>query len=1112
MKGTRFCADCGAPVAQEAERCAACGRPAPATCARCGRAHPAGARFCSSCGAAVGAGPKAPASPLSAEERKYVTIMFVDMIDSLSAIRDFDPEEAQELFADAIALMSEAVHAFSGTVMRTMGDGLMALFGAPAAREDHALAACHAALRILRGARESWRGERALDLRIGLHSGLVVVGRATNDLGVDYDATGVAVHIASRLQAAAGPGCAVVSSATRKLIAAEMETSPLGSIPVKGLDWRIEIFELREGPQARQAAGSNGDEIFVGRASEMADIAGALRSALLGRGRFVAVVGEAGVGKSRFISRFLSAQARGLPVFATAIERYNSASPFHPIRELLLALLELSSLAPERRGLALAAALDRLGLPDQGLEASLADLLGLEPAAADWQRQDPVTRNQMTAAAARAVLLKESERRPLVLVIEDVQRADSATLGLIGGMADALSRSRILLIVSLRPDFEHRWAASEAYRQLRLDRLSTRETDRLIDELVGETAAGALRRQLAAWSRGNPLLLHETVRAMVDSGILGGEVGARVLLGDPGQLQAPHSIAALIAERIDRLDAELKETLLAASVLGEQFSLPLLARIAQKPPRETAQALAALEEHEFVRRTAALPQPEFAFSHALVQEVCYSVLLKRRRRQLHAAALETMLDGREATPSSPQIGQLAHHAYRGGQWARAVDYCRAAGRRARFLSANREAVRQFENALAALVRADPEGSRLRDHVDLSLELRAAHVPLLHLDAVGRILADVRERAAALGDRRLLAQVTGFQAGHAYLTESAGASRELSLAAIALAREAGDRSLEVAPAIHLGQALHALGRFAESARVLQANLALAAEADASPELGLPGLPSVMTARWVALSLAELGSFAEAEGFVVGAKGREAAALRPFDQIYSQSALGFVRLVRGEFEPARRATAEAMRLTEERDLPFMIPVVASQLGLLLAYLGEAEAGVRLARRAVRAAEDIGISAGRSRWYARLGEAYLLSGDLREAAACARRAIEIARRSDEQGYWAYAERLRGRVALARGDLAEARADLAAAVRRARRLDMAPLIGKCAIDLGAGARLAGRPERARRRFLQAQSAFGRLGMRGWADRAQRELDDLVSGAPAGDALRPTELPPLRA
>jgi class 3 adenylate cyclase/tetratricopeptide (TPR) repeat protein len=1071
-----------------ARHCSSCGQSAPLVCRQCGQACAPQARFCGFCGAAVDGPPgeSAAPSPLRPSERKLLTIMFVDMIGSLAAIRDSDPEEAHDLFSRALGVMTAAVHSCGGTVVRTLGDGLMVLFGAPSAREDHAVAACHAALRIVESIQQVWASTPNLNVRIGLHSGLVVVGQAANDLSMEYDATGVAVHIASRLQNAALPGTAVMTAATQKLVAHEIETHSLGLVAVKGLEEPLEIFELR-GPRQQHAPASEAVErVFVGRASELAELAGALRSTLLGKGRFVGIVGEAGVGKSSFIERFLELQGASIPVFRATLERYAGTVPFHPIRHLLSSIFGLAAMPPAQRHEAVQRHLEKLGPASLELHAPLADLLETGAVPPDWPLLNPDIRSHMTIAAVRTLLLKESEQRPLVLIIEDIQRADSATLNLLGILADAIAQHRILLLASFRPDFNPAWSDRPAYRTLRLDRLNSAEADELIDRLVAKTIAPGLRHLLANHSQGNPLFLRETIRTLVDAGILGGEAGARRLLREPGRFDAPASVTAMIAERVDRLPPALKDLLLSASVLGEQFPPDILAEFAGRPADSLRESLRVLEAHELIRQVAYFPKPLFAFRHALIQEVCYSSLLKRRRRELHALAFNILSSNRV---SPPAIEQLAHHSFRGGLWEKAVEYCRAAGRRALYLSANREAVRLFENAIAALARADPEGLRLAEAIDVQLELRAAHVPLLHMEKVGQILNSVHAAALRLGDRSRLAQITGFMAGHAYLTQNPRSSRKLCLTALRLAGATANPSLLVAPHIYLGQALHALGHFRKSVAVLKRNLAILSALDPQASLGLPSLPLVMTGRWIALSLAELGHFEEAEKFAHVSE-TESRHQRPFDQVYSKSALGFVLLIRGDYERARDETAEALGIADQRDIPFMIPVVASQLGLLQAYLGNHDESLQLTRRAVRTAEDIGISAGRSRWYTRLGESCLLAGDAAEAARYAQMAIDLARQEYELGYACYAIRLRGAIALASGqDIETARADILDSQQRAQHLGMAPLAAKCALDLAMIERKAGQPALARRYADQAIAEFRRLGMAAWAERMIREF-----------------------
>lgn len=1088
MNRGSFCSACGSPLSAGANFCSRCGEPAPRACAECGHRNAPKARFCASCGIVLTAGAAEPTtSPGPAlSERKFVTIMFVDMIDSLAAIRDSDPEEAQDLFTRVLGLMGDAVHSCAGTVVRTMGDGIMALFGAPIAQEDHALRACHAALRVIATVGEARVRIPGLNVRVGLHSGLVVVGQSANDLSVNYDATGVVVHIASRLQNAAQPGTAVMTDATRKLVHKQTVIKSLGLLKVKGLEEPIELFELCATRLDRPISAASAGEPFVNRASELAELEGALRSALLGKGRFVAVIGEPGVGKSRFVERFLKVHGGPVAIHAAAIERYNGTIPFHPIRDLLTSVLGLNMAEVRERGAAIRQRLAALGLGGMGLETPLGDLLEDGTAPPEWRAADPLIRGQMTGSAVRTLLLKESEERPLILVIEDLQRADSATTNVIGMLADSIAQHRILFLVTFRPDFVHGWAGKEAYRQLRLDRLGSKDVDELIDRLIGAGATPDLRRLLLSWSQGNPLFLHETVRALVDAGILGGDAGARALLRAPGDLQPPDSVASMIAERVDRLAAGPKDMLLAASVLGEQFSMDALSRIIGKSQEALWEPLQILEDDEFIRQVALFPKPIFSFRHTLFQEVCYSSLLKSRRRELHAAAFG-ILAADERAGLLPPVERLAHHSFRAGMWEDAYRYCRAAGQNAVYRSAHREAVRHFENAIAALGKADPDNRRLEEAIDVALELRGAHIPLLQVVEAGRILADVHRRTLQLGDDRRLVQITGFLAGHAYLTQSSRASAALAERALELARKIGDDSLQVVPNVHLGQALHGLGEFERSVDVLKRNLDILARLE-KPRLGLPTHPLVMTWRWMALSLAELGSFDEALRLATGMVPGDTAP-QPTDQLYSRSTLGFVQLVRGDFPAARDATAEAMSIADEHDLPFMVPVVASQLGLILAYLDRPRDGVKLARRAVRAAEELGVSAGKSRWYARLSESLLLADDPAEAMRCAEASLDYAEAADEQGYACYALRLRGKIRARAGDLAAARDDVATAMRRAQSLAMGPLVGKCALDLAVIEWRRRDTEGARSLQKEARARFCQLEMDAWAARAALPL-----------------------
>jgi class 3 adenylate cyclase/tetratricopeptide (TPR) repeat protein len=1011
--------------------------------------------------------------------------MFVDMVGSLAAIEGADPEEAHELLSSALSLMAQAVHTYGGVVLKTMGDGIMAIFGAPSAQEDHAVRACHSALHLL-DREERRRIRPALDFRIGLHSGEVAVGGTPNDFTVDYDATGAAVHVASRVQHAALPGTATMTAATHALIRGEMLTTSLGPTSLRGLTEKLELFTLVEAVAGGHRAPRAPQEIFIGRAAALVELDAALRAALLGHGRFVGLVGEPGVGKTTLIDRFLFARSASFRMLKSSTGRYHGMAPFHPFREILLDLFGLAQLDVHRRPSAISDCVEALEETQRLYRSSLLDLFEVGEPAPELRALDPHARRALIGSAICQVLLEESKRQPLVIVIEDLHWADSATIELLGVLADATAAHRILLLVSFRSTFEHGWARRVAYRQIRLDRLDPEETGELIDRLLGEESSPQLRGRLLSWSQGNPLFLRESIRVLIDAGVLEGDVGARKLRSDPTRLAPPASIAAIIAERIDRLTGGAKQLLLAASVLGGQFLSHVLVRLAKIPPLEFASHLRELEHAEFISRVGGRRQPTLEFRHPLFREVCYATLLKRKRRQLHAASFA--IEEAESPEQSAPIERLAYHAINGDLWREAATYCRAAGQRAASRSAHREAAAHFENAATALARIDPEGHHLEEAIDLRLELRAAYTPLFQLRKVGELLAEAHSLAQRLGDSKRLATISGFMAGHAYLTQSPQACKELCAQALKLSRFTADASLRIVPNIHLAQAYYALGRYRSAISVLERNLAIISGSAASGAWGLPARPLITSLYWIAISKAEIGLFSQAR-----ATARQmltsGSDLSPFDLVYAHTAMGFVLMVLGDFEPALEISAEALEIADESDLPFMVAPLASQVGWLNAMCGNVTEGLKAARRAVQAADDIGSLAGRSRWWARLSEVCLLAGDLVEAGRHVEAAIHFAQTAEEQGYLCSALRLRGNILSQAGDdTASARRDLTRALALARSLAIGPTVAKCLLDLGALERRAGRASIARTKIGAASTAFHRYKMRHWERRARRE------------------------
>ncbi len=626
-------------------------------------------------------------------ERKQVTVLFADVKGSLALIEHVDPEDARQILDAALAVMMDAVHRYEGTVNKVLGDGIMALFGAPVAHEDHAVRACYAALAIQRAMQEQAARLRAahgveVSARIGLNSGEVLVRAIGNDLSMDYDAIGPTVHLASRMEQLASPGAIRLTAATASLAEGFLELRALGRVAVKGLSQPIEAFDLTGVGAARtrlQAAAGRGFTPFVGRADELATLARARELAAAGQGQMVALVGDPGVGKSRLFYEF----TRGAPMRPWLVVEGVSVSSgragaWAPVVELLKTYFDIAPGDDRRRSAE--RVLGKVLMLDEALKPVLPALLALldlplEDAA--WQALDPPQRRRRILDGLKALLVRESGRQPLALVLEDLHWIDGETQALLDSLVESMPTCRLLLLVNYRPEYRHGWGSRAHYAQLRIDPLGTAGAERLLSNLLGDAAELAeLRRRLLEASEGNPLFLEESVRNLLDAGVLAGARGARRLVRQPGAMEVPASVAAIIAARIDRLSAAEKTVLQLAAVIGEDVPLTLLEAVSELPDEELQRALADLRGRELLYEARLFPDIAYAFRHGLTRRVVYEGLLHGSRRALHAR-LADVLEGRHEGHLDEVVETLAHHFEQGTVWPKAAEYCLRAAAKAK---------------------------------------------------------------------------------------------------------------------------------------------------------------------------------------------------------------------------------------------------------------------------------------------------------------------------------------------------------------------------------------------------------------------------------------------
>ena len=626
----------------------------------------------------------------------------------------------------------EAVHRYEGTVNQVMGDGIMALFGAPLAHEDHAVRACYAALAmqesVTRYGDALQRSQGVpIQIRVGLNSGEVVVRAIGSDLHMDYTAVGQTTHLAARMEQMAKPGSILITTETLRLVEGYIRATPLGPVPMKGLDAPVEVFELVGASCIRrrlQATAARGLTRFVGRDTEFAALVQALERAGAGHGQVVAVVGEAGVGKSRLVYEFLhSHHTQGWRVLESASVSYGKATPYFPVLDLLRRYAHVDERDDART--IRAKVTGQLLTLDEALQDTIPPLLALLDALPDdspFLALDPPQRRQRTLAAFKRVLLRESQVQPVLVVFEDLHWLDTETQALLDSLVESLPTARLLLLVNYRPEYQHSWGGKTYYAQLRLDPLPPASADALLQALLGDDSSlEALTPLLIARTAGNPFFLEESVRTLVETGVLVGAPGAYRLAQALPAIQVPATVQAVLAARIDRLPPEEKHLLQTAAVIGTEVPLPLLQTIAELPEATLHRGLAHLQAAEFLYETRLFPEQVYTFKHALTHEVAYGGLLQERRRVLHARIVEA-LEALARDRVAEQIDRLAHHALRGEVWDKALVILPQAGDKATTRSAFREAVACWEQALTALPHLAEQHDTRVQAIDLRLAL------------------------------------------------------------------------------------------------------------------------------------------------------------------------------------------------------------------------------------------------------------------------------------------------------------------------------------------------------------------------------------------------------
>lgn len=811
----------------------------PTGCPHCGNINPTESRFCNQCGRALSAGDASPQTQSTraprdytpghlAEqilnsrsalegERKQVTILFADLKGSTQLASRLDPEEWHRILDRYFEILAAGIHQFEGTINQYTGDGVMALFGAPVAHEDHALRACFASLNVQQAMTtfaDELRLSQGIDLsaRIGLNSGEVVVGKIGDDLRMDYTAQGHTVNLAARMEQIAAPGKIFLTRQTAHFVDGYCTLRDLGESTIKGSDDPVQVYELTGTGQIStrlQRSQQRGFSTFIGRDTEYAVLQRHLEIAQTGKPQIVSIVGDAGLGKSRLCHEFTENLAnRGMRVLRGTGVPHGQAVPLFPIVGLLrdaFGIVDTDNHETQRRKIAGTLALLETSCTED--RALVFELMGIDLKANESTDLGPEKRQERLACIARAVCLPESDELS-VLLIEDWHWLDDSSIEFLHAMLmpddDAPIASQYLLMVNHRPGLDDSHLDHHVHHCIELQPLNDQDLHQLMHEWMGDAdSIGSLADRLVAMAAGNPFFIEEAVQSLVESGSLAGQFGAYELTETLEELQIPATVEAVLAARIDRLQEDVKNVLQTAAVIGKDFSAALLSEVADADDETIESALSTLKAGNYIFEPEAeesTPRAirELRFRHPLTREIAYKSQLRDRRQRLHkklAALVESQLEDPE-NPGELSVF-LAHHWKQADELGKAMQWHIKAAQWGALRNLN-QSVSMFRQAVAltplsALENADAplinQSIAARAGV-----IRADALSVLPSDEVDQAWIDGKTLAEKHNDRFGFIELLISEGGRRLHSGNADEAVDLTRQALNLVQETGNTDL------------------------------------------------------------------------------------------------------------------------------------------------------------------------------------------------------------------------------------------------------------------------------------------------------------------------------
>jgi len=939
-------------------------------------------------------------------EKKLVTVLFADVVNFTAISAKLEPEEVHDIMDGCFKLLMDEIHRYEGTINQFTGDGVMALFGAPVAHEDHAQRACYAALNAQKALGEY--GERvereygvSFRMRMGLNSGPVIVGAIGDDLRMDYTAVGDTTNLASRMEGLSPPGGIVVTRNTYKLGKDYFEFRPLGQVEVKGKEAPQETFELMKAGEVETRIGASvakGLTRFVGRKNSMAALMDAFEKVKSGSGQVVGLVGEAGVGKSRLLLEF----GNRLPQDDfTYLEgrclHYGGSMPYLPIIDILRSYFEIKD--GDREFIIKKKIMDKVLQLDERLECvlpPLQEILSLKVEDETYLKLEPAQKRERTFEAIRDLFVRESQDKPLVLAVEDLHWVDKTTEALLDYLIGWLANANILLILLYRPEYTHQWGSKSYYNRIGLDQLTAESSAELVQAILeGGEVVPELRELILGRASGNPLYMEELTHTLLENGSIHRKVNQYVLSRKTSDIQVPVTIQGIIAARMDRLEDNLKRTMQVASVIGRDFAFRILQTITGMR-EELKSYLLNLQGLEFVYEKRLFPELEYIFKHALIQEVAYNSLLHKRRREIHeriGKAIEQIYADR----LEEFYGMLGYHYSKSETHEKAYQYLVQAGDAAARMYAYAEARLHYARALEALAQLPDTEENQRRSVDVLIKqvssswradpLKQNMTRLTEAERLAKNLPGPDGTAG--GDRLRLARIHYWMGRIHYgankMHEAIGYFQQV----MEMAEELDDPELLVTPYLTIGAVMVVQGHLDKGKALLSKAIPASAQMGKWPEWA-----RAVGHRSYALSMSGDCAAGVAEAQRAVARAKEINSLG--DIAMTNVFLSVAYIYAGDLPQAIEAGRKGAEAGEQSNERIFVCLGNAWRGWAEGRAGDFEAAVVSMAQSQAVSQELGGQIIAADWIAAINaEIALGMGRVEEALALAERAIGIAQK---------------------------------------------------------------------------------------------------------------------